>query len=173
MVTRILLGLLGMAGVVGTVSAAKVQTAFQRPDCSAFAGRPEAESSCFRKARRAVTDENYAALQKTGLEFVYLARPVDGKELEKGYPEAFKAARDKVEGEFLLTFSVNTNGDVFDVKVVATSSEPIGHLAKLWGDTIKQWKFVKTAKPVTDVPFRRIYLYSKEDEGKRGQKSGG
>lgn len=173
MVTQILLGLLGFAGVVGTVSTANAQTAFQRPNCSAFEGRPEAESTCFRKARFAVMDENYADLQKTGLEFVYLARPVAGKELEKNYPEVVKAGKDKVEGEFLINFSVNTNGDVYDVKIVNSSSEPNRARAKLWADTIAQWKFTKIAKPVTDVPFRRLYLYSPEDDDKSSKKSGG
>jgi TonB family protein len=160
-----------LAIVLGSAAGAQSTGSFQRPDCSAFKDKPLPESACFRKKQFDLRYENYAALQKTGLEFVYLARPPAGKELD-AYPEAKKAAEDKVEGEFLLTFSVNTDGNVSDVKVVETSSAPIGHLAKLWADTIKQWKFVKIAKPVTDVPFRRLYLYSPEDDDK-SRKSGG
>lgn len=173
MVKRIILGLLGLAAIFAAFWVAKADAAeFARPNCSAYAGVPEGEGKCFRKAKEAVRHGNYAALQKTGLEFAYLARPPAGEELKKAYPEAAKAAADKVEGEFLVTFSVNTNGDVQDAKVVSASSAPIGALAKLWADTIAQWKFVKTAKPVTDVPFRRIYLYSKDDDT-RGKKNGG
>jgi outer membrane biosynthesis protein TonB len=156
-------------------SAASAQTAetFERPDCSVFKDAPLPESKCFRKNKLAVRFDNYEALQKAGLEFVYLARPVDGKELEKNYPEVAKAGKDKVEGEFLINFSVNTNGDVYDVKIVEASSEPNRARAKVWADTIAQWKFTKIAKPVTDVPFRRLYLYSPEDDDKDSRKSGG
>lgn len=173
MVKRIVLGLFGMAAIVGVFWTARAEAAdFTRPNCSAFKDAPLPESKCFLKNKLAVRYANYEALQKTGLEFVYLARPPAGKELETTYPEAKKAAQDKVEGEFLITFSVNTEGNVYDVKVVESSSAPIGHLAKLWADTIGQWKFVKIAKPVTDVPFRRLYLYSSEDDDK-SRKSGG
>jgi outer membrane biosynthesis protein TonB len=161
-----------LAIVLGSAAGAQSTGSFQRPDCSAFKDRPLPEASCYRKNKLAVRYANYEALQKAGLEFAYLARPVSGKELEKGYPEAMKAAVDKVEGEFLITFSVNTEGNVYDVRVVESSSAPIGHLAKLWADTIGQWKFTKIAKPVTDVPFRRLYLYSSEDNDK-SRKSGG
>jgi TonB family protein len=161
-----------LALVLASAAGAQTAETFTRPDCSAFKDRPLPEATCFRKKKFDVRYANYEALQKTGLEFVYLARPVDGKELEKAYPEATKAAKDRAQGEFLITFSVNTEGNVYDVKVVESSSAPIGHLAKLWADTITQWKFVKIAKPVTDVPFRRIYLYSDEDN-QRGKKSGG
>lgn len=172
MVKRIAFGLIGIAAILVAFWAAKAEAAdFARPDCSAYRDAPLPEAKCFRKKKLAVRHENYEALQKTGLEFVFLARPVDGKELEKNYPEARKAAADKVEGEFLINFSVNASGDVYDVKVVEACSPRIGHLAKLWADTIAQWKFVKPAKPVTNVPFRRIYLYSAEDNDKR--KSGG
>jgi TonB family protein len=172
MVKRIVLGLLGLAVIVAVFWTARAEAAdFSRPDCSAFKDAPLPENKCFRKNKLAVRYANYAALQKTGLEFVYLARPPSGKELE-AYPEAKKAAMDKVEGEFLITFSVNTEGNVYDVKVVQSSSVPIGYLAKLWADTIAQWKFTKIAKPVTDVPFRRLYLYSSEDDD-RSKKNGG
>lgn len=169
---RSLLGLLGVTAVVGTFWAARAEAAsFVRPVCSAYKNAPLPEAKCFREAKLAVRDANYEALQKTGLEFIYLARPPAGKELD-AYPEAKKAAESKAEGEFLLTFSVNTDGDVYDVKIVEASSAPIGALAKLWADTIAQWKFVKIAKPVTGVPFRRIYLYSSEDDDTR-RKNGG
>ena len=161
-----------LAIVLGSAASAQSTGPFQQPDCSAFKDRPLPEATCFRKNKLAVRYANYEALQKTGLEFVYLARPPAGKELD-AYPEAKKAAQDKVEGEFLITFSVNTEGNVYDVKVVESSSAPIGHLAELWADTIGQWKFTKIAKPVTDVPFRRLYLYSAEDDDKSSKKSGG
>jgi outer membrane biosynthesis protein TonB len=161
-----------LAIALSSAAGAQSTGSFQHPDCSAYKDAPLPEAKCFRKAKLAVRDGNYEALQKTGLEFVYLARPVDGKELEKNYPEVIKAGKDKVEGEFLINFSVNTNGDVYDVKIVEASSEPNRARAKLWADTIAQWKFVKVATPVTGVPFRRIYLYSNEDD-QRGKKSGG
>jgi TonB family protein len=172
MVKRIVLGFLGIVAIVAVFYTARAEAAdFTRPNCSTFKDRPQPEATCFRKNKLAVRYANYEALQKTGLEFVYLARPPAGKELD-AYPEAKKAAEDKVEGEFLITFSVNAEGNVYDVKVVESSSAPIGHLAKLWADTIGQWKFTKIAKPVTDVPFRRLYLYSPEED-QRGRKSGG
>jgi len=161
-----------LALVLNSAASAQPAGSFQRPDCSAFKDAPLPESKCFRKNKLAVRYENYDALQKTGLEFTYLARPPAGKELETAYPEAKKAAEDKVEGEFLLTFSVNTEGNVYDVKIVESSSPGIGYLAKLWADTIAQWKFAKIAKQVTGVPFRRLYLYSPEDDDK-SRKSGG
>jgi len=161
-----------LAIAAATAAGAQSTGSFHQPDCSAFKNSPLPESACFRKTKFDIRYANYAALQKAGLEFIYLARPVDGKELEKNYPEVVKAGKDKAEGEFLINFSVNTNGDVYDVKIVEASSAPIGHLAKLWADTIAQWKFTKIAKPVTGVPFRRIYLYSEEDN-LRGKKSGG
>lgn len=175
MLTRISIGLLGITAVLGAFCAAgvaKADTGFQRPDCSSYKELPLPEATCFRKAKLAVRDANYAALQKTGLEFAYLARPPVGKELDH-YPEAKKAAEDKAEGEFVIGFSVNTDGNVYDIKVVSASSAPIGALARLWADTIAQWKFAKIASPVTNVPFRRIYLYSHQDDDKRSNKSGG
>ena len=173
MVKRIIVGLFGIVAILGVFWVAKAEAAeATRPDCSEFAGLPKPQSTCFRKRKLAVRYANYDALQKTGLEFAYLARPVEGKELEKAYPDAAKAAKDKVEGKFLITFSVNTDGNVYDVKVVEASSQPISHLARLWADTIAQWKFVKPGKAVTDVPFRRVYLYSDEDSDK-DRRSGG
>ncbi len=173
MVKRIVLGLLGIAAIFAAFWAARAEAAgFTRPDCSDYRNAPLPEAKCFREAKLGVRDANYEALQKTGLEFVYLARPPAGKELE-AYPDAKKAAEAKTEGEFLINFSVNADGNVYDVRIVNATSEPIGHLAKLWSDTIAQWKFAKVAKPVINVPFRRLYLYSREDEGKRNQKNGG
>jgi outer membrane biosynthesis protein TonB len=161
-----------LALVMASAAGAQATDTFQRPDCSSFQGKPDGESLCFREAKQAVRYANYAALQKAGLEFVYLARPVDGVELEKAYPEVVKAVVDKAQGEFLIHFSVGTDGSVHDVRVVSASSAPIGALAKLWADTISQWKFDKVARPVTNVPFRRIYLYSNQDDD-RSRKSGG
>lgn len=174
MVKRIGFGLLGIAAVIGIffwVSSASAAD-FARPDCSAFNDAPEPEAKCFREAKIAVREANYAALQKTGLEFAYLARPPAGDEL-KSYPEARRAVESRAEGQFLISFSVNADGNVHDVRIVEASSKPIGALAKLWADTIAQWKFVKPGKPVTDIPFRRIYLYSKQDDDPRRSRSGG
>src|SRR5690348_3115101 len=96
---------------------------FRGPDCSAFAKSPEPEATCFRKMKIAVRYANYDALQKTGLEFVYMGRPDPDTN-----PDAKKAAEDKVQGGFLIRFSVDTDGTVRDVRVVESSSERIGHL---------------------------------------------
>ena len=161
-----------LALVLASAAGAQTTDKFGRPDCAVFKDAPLPESKCFRKNKLAVRYENYEALQKTGLEFTWMARPPAGEDFDKAYPEAKKAAEDKVEGEFLINFSVNTEGNVYDVKIVESSSTRIGYLAKVWADTIAQWKFAKVAKPVTNVPFRRLYLYSSEEDDK-SRKSGG
>lgn len=160
---KLIVAVLSLTAASG--AAAQSPVSFQRPDCSAYANLPEGEGRCFRKARDTVRFANYAALQETGLEFAYLARPPADL---AGYPEARKAVEEKAEGEFLITFSVDTEGKAHDVKVVSASSEPIDALARVWADTIAQWRFTKVASPVADIPFRRVYLYSSDDE-ERGE----
>ncbi len=43
-------------------------------------------------------------------------------------------------------------------------TEGIQPLAKLWADTIRQWTFVKTDQAVTGIEYRRIYMYSADDD---------
>jgi hypothetical protein len=50
------------------------------------------------------------------------------------------------------------------------TSAGIEPLANLWAETIKQWTFAKIAKPVVNVEYRRIYLYSKDDEAEEAKK---
>jgi hypothetical protein len=97
-------------------------------------------------------------MQKTKLMFVYMARPDP-----KDHPDVMKAIESKVEGSFVIRFSVKTDGTVYDVQTVEVT-EGIQPLARLWADTIRQWTFVKTTQPVTGVEYRRIYLYSKDDD---------
>ncbi len=139
------------------VAPAHAQPTFERPDCSAFAGAPKPEVRCYREIRHAWQEMNFAALQKTGLMFVYMERP----DIESA-PEAREVIERKVEGSFLIRFSVATDGRVSEVKVeeVTAGIEP---LAKLWADTIRQWTFVKVERPVSGVEYRRIYLYPKDE----------
>ena len=58
---------------------------FKRPDCSAFKASLKPESKCFREVQAAGRMRTYEALQKTGLEFTYMARPRSGKDW-KAYP---------------------------------------------------------------------------------------
>jgi hypothetical protein len=50
-------------------------------------------------------------------------------------------------------------------------TDGLAPLASLWADTIGQWTFAKIDKPVTDIEYRRIYLYSAEDDAKSPQES--
>ena len=78
-------------------------------------------------------------------------------------PDVLKVIEHKVEGSFVIRFSVKTDGTVYDVRTVEVT-EGIAPLAKLWAETIRQWTFVKTSQPVTGIEYRRIYMYSTEDE---------
>jgi hypothetical protein len=147
--------------------AVHAQDAFQRPDCTAFQAMPEPEATCFRKTKIALFYANADALQKTGLEFLYMGRP-DAEDS----PEAKKVLEDKTEGAFLIRYSVQVDGTVHDVRIDEASSDAIRHLAKLWADAIAQWKFAKIEKPVKDVPFGRIYLYSAQDDDRRTRRAG-
>jgi hypothetical protein len=111
-----------------------------------------------RETLRLWKEANFAALQKTKLMFVYMARPDP-----KVHPDALKVVQNRIEGSFVIRFSVKTDGTVYDVQTVEVT-EGIQPLAKLWTETIRQWTFVKVSQPVTGVEYRRIYLYSKEDD---------
>ena len=151
--------LLIASALVMVSGGAQAQDRFQRPDCSKYQGAHKAQSKCFRETKEAWKYANYDALQNGGLEFVHMARP----DL-KSSPAAKKALDDKVEGSYTIKFSVNESGTVYDVRAEDVTSPAIEPVAKLWAETIKQWTFAKTAKPVVDLEYRRIYLYSKDDE---------
>lgn len=140
------------------VASAQTHTAFKRPDCSAYSAAQKPERKCVREIRRSWQEANFAALQKTGLMFVYMARPD-----VKAYPDAVKVVENKIEGSFVIRFSVKADGSVYDVQAVEVT-EGIQPLAKLWTETIRQWTFAKTSQPVTGIEYRRIYMYSKEDD---------
>lgn len=157
---RYLFSLLVVAALTPTVYAENV--AYPRPDCSAYEGLLNPEATCISVARRDVNlDANAAAIRETGLEFRYMARPPSGDALD-AYPDAKKALEDKINGDFLITFSVSRQGNVEDVKVKESSSAPITALAMVWAETISKWKFVNPDEPIRDVPFRRLYLYPQE-----------
>jgi hypothetical protein len=137
------------------------QARFERPACPpGDAVTPEAaEARCIRETRKHWQDANFAALQKTGLMFRYMARP----DLER-FPEAKAVLEKKVEGSFGVSFSVAPDGSVYNVTTrdVTAGIEP---LARMWADTIGQWTFARGDQPVTGIEHRRIYLYPKEDAG--------
>ena len=144
---------------LASVSHAQTPTTFKRPDCSIYSASLKAERACVREPKEMWKQANFSALQKTGLMFTYMARPDS-----KNAPEAAKAAMEKqVEGSFVLRFSVNPDGTVYDVQTMEVT-EGIQPLAKFWADTIRQWTFAKTPKAVTGIEFRRIYMYTKEDD---------
>jgi len=151
---------LTLCAALACASAATAQTPvpFKRPDCSAYSASQKPGRMCVRETQRLWKEANFAALQKAKLMFVYMARPDP-----KAFPEALKVVENKVEGSFVIKFSVKTDGTVYDVQTVEVT-EGVQPLAKLWTDTIRQWTFVKTSQPVTGVEYRRIYLYSKEDD---------
>jgi hypothetical protein len=140
--------------------AASAQTAasFKRPDCSAYAASLKPERKCVREVRRIWQEANYAALQKTGLMFVYMARPDP-----KASPDAMKVIERKVEGSFAIRFSVKTDGTVYDVQTMEVT-EGVQPLAKAWADAIGQWTFARTSEPVSGIEYRRIYMYSDEED---------
>jgi hypothetical protein len=140
--------------------AASAQTvaSFKRPDCSPYAASLKPERKCVREVRRMWQEANQAALQKTGLMFLYMARPDP-----KANPEATKLIEKKVEGSFSIRFSVKTDGTVHDVQTVEVT-DGVQPLAKAWAETIAQWTFAKTSQPVAGIEFRRIYMYSDEDD---------
>jgi len=157
--------LIASVALVMASGGAQAQDRFQRPDCSAFKDSPKPESKCFGRIRNSWKHANYDAVQKAGLEFINMARP----DL-KSSPAAKKAIEDKVEGSYTIKYSVNESGTVYGVKIEDVTSAAIAPVANLWADTIKQWTFAKTTKPVVDVEYRRIYLYSKDDEAEEAKK---
>ena len=140
--------------------AASAQTpqTFKRPDCSAYSAAQKPERKCIREIRRSWQEANFAALQKTGLMFAYMARPDP-----KASPDALKAVQSRIEGSFVIRFSVKTDGTVFDVEAVEVT-QGIQPLAKLWAETIGHWTFAKPSQPVTGIEFRRIYMYAADDD---------
>ena len=149
-----------ISAALALASAAGAQSvvSFKRPDCSAYSAAQKPERKCVREIRRSWQDANFVALQKTGLMFAYMARPDP-----KGNSDALKVVEHKVEGSFVIRFSVRTDGTVYDVRTVEVT-EGIAPLAKLWADTISQWTFVKTNQAVTGIEYRRIYMYAADDE---------
>jgi hypothetical protein len=146
---------------VACAASAQAAASFKRPDCSAYSAAQRPERKCVREVRRSWQEANFAALQKTGLMFVYMARPDP-----RANPDALKVVESKVEGSFVIRFSVKTDGTVHDVQTVEVT-EGIQPLAKLWAETIGQWTFAKSSQAVTGIEFRRIYMYSDEDDDDR------
>ena len=151
----LMFGSLAMA--LFSAAGAQTQDVFKRPDCSSY----KTERKCIREIRRVVQEANSSALQKTGLMFIYMARP----DIETS-AAARKAIEDKIEGSFTVMFSVAKDGTVHNVKI-ENVTDGIAPLAKLWADTIAQWTFTKPDKEVVNIEHRRIYLYSKDDETTR------
>jgi hypothetical protein len=147
-----------IALALALAAGAEAEVRFERPDCSAYKDAFKPESKCIRETRRRWQEENFAALQKTGLMFIHMARP----DIETS-PAAKEAIENKVEGSFTVRFSVATDGTVYNVRQEEVT-DGIAPLAGLWADTIAQWTFTRIDKPVTDVEYRRIYLYSSEDD---------
>lgn len=151
--------------LLASAPGSRAQDSFVRPDCSPYQAAIKPESKCIREVRKIWQEANFAALQKTGLMFAYMARPDI-----KSSPAARKAIEDKVEGSFTVRFSVAPDGTVYNVKT-ADVTGGVAPLASLWADTIGQWTFAKIDKPVTDIEYRRIYMYSAEDDTKSPQES--
>ena len=80
-----------------------------RPDCSRPQPRNQ-KKECNQDVRKSGR-RNFAALQKTGLMFIYMASPDI-----KAKPAANKVIKDKVEGSFTVKFSVAADGTVYDVQ---------------------------------------------------------
>jgi hypothetical protein len=150
----ILFAALMLAGAVS----AQGPASFKRPDCSAYSSSQKPERTCVREVKERWKEANFAALQKTGLRFVYMARPEP-----KASREAQKAIENKIEGSFAIRFSVRADGTVYDVQTVEVT-EGIQPLAKLWADTVGQWTFAKTREAVTGIEYRRIYMYAADDD---------
>jgi hypothetical protein len=149
--------------VLAAPADARAEAAFVRPDCPPADAPMEAEARCIRDVRRRWQEANFAALQETGLMFVYMARPdADAS------PAARAAVEQKAEGSFTVKFDVATDGTVYNVRTLDVT-DGIEPLARLWADTIAQWTFTKTDQPVTDVEFRRIYLYPRDGEANSTQ----
>lgn len=154
--------LLTLACLASATTAGAEGSSFSRPDCSAYKGQTRGEARCFRDFKKSVRQTNFAALQKTGLMFNYLARPDIAAS-----PAAQQLFKDKVEGTFALKFSVKADGTVYDVKVADISSEAMRPMAKVMTDTLSQWTFFPVTKPVVDVPYRYVALYPKDDKPKK------
>lgn len=149
--------------VLAAPAGARAEAAFVRPDCPPADAPMKAEARCIRDVRKRWQEANFAALQETGLMFVYMARPDPDTS-----PAAREAIEKKTEGSFTVKFDVAKDGTVYNVRTLDVT-DGIEPLARLWADTIAQWTFTKTDQPVTDVEFRRIYLYPRDGEAKSTQ----
>jgi hypothetical protein len=154
-----------ICAALGLAVSAFAQTAvpFKRPDCSAYSASLKPGRACVRETRLLWHDANAAALQKNKLMFVYMARPDP-----KPGSEALKAVEKKIEGSFVIRFSVQPDGKVHDVKI-AEVTEGIQPLAKLWAETLAQWTFVKSEQGASGIEYRRIYLYDSDDDKDRAK----
>lgn len=148
---------------LSAVASAQTAVPFKRPDCSAYKDSLKPGRMCVRETRRIWQEANAAALQKTKLMFVYMARPDP-----KAGSEALKAVENKVEGSFAIRFAVNPDGKVHDVKIVEVT-EGIQPLARLWADTIAQWTFARSEQGANGIEYRRIYLYDHDDDKDRAK----
>lgn len=147
--------------------AASAQAAFTRPECPGPEVAQGAEARCIRDIRKQWQESNFAALQRTGLVFKYMARP----DLDQ-HPDAKAVLEKKVEGSFTLRFSVAPDGTVYNVRTVDVT-DGIAPLAKMWADTIGEWTFAKSDRAVADVEHRRIYVYPRDDAESAQKPQGG
>jgi hypothetical protein len=147
-----------LALALGFAASAQAAATFKRPDCSAYSAAQKPERKCIREVRRSWQEANFAALQKTGLMFVYMARPD-----AKASPDALKAVQNRIEGSFVIRFSVKPDGTAYDVHTVEVT-DGIQPLARLWAEAIGQWRFAKTSQPVAAIEFRRIYMYAADED---------
>jgi hypothetical protein len=90
----------------------------------------------------------------------------------RGNVRAFALLAILVEGSFTIRFSVATDGTVYNVRQEQVT-DGIAPLARLWADTIAQWTFTRIDEPVADVEYRRIYLYSGEDDARTRREAQG
>jgi hypothetical protein len=158
---RALALILGLVALTSAI-ASPVPASFKRPDCSAYSAAQKPERKCVREIRRIWQEANFAALQKAGLMFAYMARPD-----AKTRPDALKVVENRIEGSFAIRFAVKPDGTVYDVQILEVT-QGIQPLASLWADTIRQWTFAKTGQAVTGIEYRRIYMYAPEDDDQPG-----
>src|SRR5688572_14576800 len=97
---------LTICAALALASVATAQTAvpFKRPDCSAYSASQKPGRMCVRETLRLWKEANFAALQKSKLMFVYMARPDP-----KAHPDALKVVQNRIEGSFVIRFSVKTD----------------------------------------------------------------
>src|SRR5262245_62956985 len=103
--------MISAALAMAAVAQAQTATTFKRPDCSVYKDSAKPERKCVRETKRLWQEANFAALQKTGLMFNYMARPDT-----QGATDALKVVQNKTEGSFVIRFSVKPDGTVYDVQ---------------------------------------------------------